>query len=50
MKNVASAYVEHWTLLLGIVFVAIVMFVPDGLVPGMGRLYARWRRARGDAP
>ncbi len=46
MKNVASAYVEHWTLLLGAVFVVIVMFLPDGLVPGMKRLYQRARRSR----
>jgi branched-chain amino acid transport system permease protein len=45
MKNVASAYVEHWTLLLGGVFVAIVVFLPDGLVPGVARLYRRRRRA-----
>ncbi|MGZ5060906.1 MAG: branched-chain amino acid ABC transporter permease [Usitatibacter sp.] len=44
MKNVASAYVEHWTLLLGAVFVVIVVFLPDGLVPGAQRLYRR--RAR----
>ena len=44
MKNVASAYVEHWTLLLGVVFVVIVMFLPDGIVPGMKRLYQRSRR------
>jgi branched-chain amino acid transport system permease protein len=46
MKNVASAYVEHWTLLLGVVFVVIVMFLPDGIVPGMNRLYQRSRRGR----
>ena len=46
MKNVASAYVEHWTLLLGVVFVVIVMFLPDGIVPGMARLYRRSRRGR----
>ena len=43
MKNVVSAYVERWTLLLGVVFVLIVMFLPDGLVPGVQRLYSRWR-------
>jgi branched-chain amino acid transport system permease protein len=44
MKNVASAYVEHWTLLLGVVFVVIVMFLPEGIVPGMKLLYQRSRR------
>jgi branched-chain amino acid transport system permease protein len=42
MKNVASAYVERWTMLLGAVFVVIVVFLPDGLVPGVRRLHQRW--------
>src|SRR5258705_3373588 len=42
MKNVASAYIERWNFVLGAIFVAIVMFMPDGLVPGAARL---WRRA-----
>jgi len=46
MKNVASVYVEHWTLLLGVVFVVIVLFLPDGIVPGAMRLYQRARRGR----
>jgi branched-chain amino acid transport system permease protein len=41
MKNVASAYVERWTMLLGAVFVLIVMFLPEGIVPGVRRLLAR---------
>jgi branched-chain amino acid transport system permease protein len=42
MKNVASAYVERWNFVLGAIFVAIVLFMPEGLVPGAARL---WRRA-----
>jgi branched-chain amino acid transport system permease protein len=42
MKNVASAYIERWNFLLGAIFVAIVVFMPEGLVPGAVRL---WRRA-----
>ena len=34
LKNVASAYVTRWMMLLGVVFVAIVVFLPEGLVPG----------------
>ena len=45
MKNVVSGYVERWTLLLGAVFVLIVMFLPEGLVPGIARLYRRVRRS-----
>ncbi len=43
MKNYVSAYIERWNMLLGFVFVAIVLFVPDGIVPGIRRLWARWR-------
>ena len=42
MKNVASAYVERWNFVLGAIFVAIVVFMPEGLVPGAARL---WRQA-----
>ena len=43
MKDVASAYIERWNFMLGAIFVLIVVFMPDGLVPGCTRL---WRRAR----
>lgn len=51
LKNVASVYVTRWVMLLGLVFVLIVLFMPDGLVPGI----ARWMRRlvpsrRGPAP
>jgi branched-chain amino acid transport system permease protein len=41
MKNVASAYIERWNLVLGVIFVIIISFMPEGLVPGSVRL-ARW--------
>jgi branched-chain amino acid transport system permease protein len=41
MKNVASAYIERWNLVLGAIFVAIIIFMPEGLVPGTVRL-RRW--------
>jgi branched-chain amino acid transport system permease protein len=44
MKNVASAYIERWNFVLGAIFVAIVVFMPEGLVPGSVRL-ARWVRS-----
>ena len=44
LKNYVSAYVERWNMLLGFDFVLIVVFMPDGLVPGIKRLWARWRR------
>ena len=51
MKNVASAYIERWNFVLGAIFVAIVVFMPEGLVPGTVRLarwaVAAWRSGRG---
>jgi len=41
MKNVASAYIERWNFVLGAIFVLIVVFMPDGLVPGLARLARR---------
>lgn len=38
LKNVASAYLDRWVLLLGLVFILIVMFVPGGIVAGVTRL------------
>ena len=46
MKNVASAYIERWNFVLGAIFVVIVVFMPEGLVPGSVRL---WRWAIGAA-
>jgi branched-chain amino acid transport system permease protein len=46
LKNYVSAYIERWNMLLGFVFVGIVIFMPDGLVPGMRRLWARWKARR----
>ncbi|MFZ0017108.1 MAG: branched-chain amino acid ABC transporter permease [Acetobacteraceae bacterium] len=41
MKDVASAYIERWNFVLGAIFVLIVVFMPEGLVPGSVRLW-RW--------
>jgi branched-chain amino acid transport system permease protein len=41
MKYVASAYIERWNFVLGAIFVAIVVFMPEGLVPGSVRMW-RW--------
>ncbi len=44
MKNVVSAYIERWNFMLGAIFVAIVVFMPEGLVPGAVRLSrSAWR-------
>jgi branched-chain amino acid transport system permease protein len=43
LKNYVSAYIERWNMLLGFVFVFIVIFMPEGVVPGLKRLWSRWR-------
>jgi branched-chain amino acid transport system permease protein len=54
MKNVVSAYVVRWNMVLGIIFVAIITFMPEGLVPGSVRLWKMgwqaWRRRGAVAP
>jgi len=44
LKNYASAYVERWNMLLGLVFLFIVLVMPTGIVPGLHKLTARLRR------
>jgi len=44
VKNVVSAYIERWNFVLGAIFVVIVVFMPEGLVPGARRLW-RWALA-----
>ncbi|HEX4193442.1 MAG TPA: branched-chain amino acid ABC transporter permease [Stellaceae bacterium] len=41
MKSVMSAYIERWNFTLGAIFVLIVLFMPEGLVPG-GRRLVHW--------
>jgi len=53
MKNVVSAYIERWNLVLGVIFVLIISFMPEGLVPGSVRLWRTgWQavRSRLNAP
>ncbi|HET8543604.1 MAG TPA: branched-chain amino acid ABC transporter permease, partial [Pseudolabrys sp.] len=44
VKNVVSGYIERWNMLLGAIFVAIVILMPEGLVPGSMRLWRLLRR------
>ncbi len=47
MKNIVSAYVQRWNLALGVIFVLIIIFMPEGLVPGSVRLWKMgWRALR----
>jgi len=46
LKNVISAYITRWLILLGVIFVVIVLFMPEGLVPGV----TRWVRSLRSRP
>ena len=41
LKNYASAYIERWNMLLGFVFLFIVLVLPEGIVPGLKRLFSK---------
>jgi branched-chain amino acid transport system permease protein len=43
LKNWVSGYIERWNMLLGFVFVFIVVFMPEGVVPGVKRIYLKWK-------
>ncbi|HWI77987.1 MAG TPA: branched-chain amino acid ABC transporter permease [Ramlibacter sp.] len=45
LKNYASAYIERWNILLGLVFLFIVIFMPAGLTPGLAA-GVRWLRGK----
>ena len=44
LKNYASAYIERWNMLLGLVFLFIVLVMPTGIVPGFSKLSAALRK------
>jgi branched-chain amino acid transport system permease protein len=45
VKTVVSGFIERWNFLLGAIFVAIVILMPEGLVPGTARLWRlAWRQ------
>jgi branched-chain amino acid transport system permease protein len=43
LKNYASAFIERWNLMLGLVFLFIVVFMPGGLAAGLPAV-RRWLR------
>ncbi len=47
VKSVVSGFLERWNMLLGAIFVVIVIFMPEGLVPGSVRLWRLAWRNRG---
>ena len=42
LENVVSAYTERWLLLLGIIYVVVSLFAPNGLI-GLLRDFRPWR-------
>jgi len=45
VKTVVSGFIARWNFLLGAIFVAIVILMPEGLVPGSARLWRlAWRQ------
>jgi branched-chain amino acid transport system permease protein len=50
VKTVVSGFIERWNFLLGAIFVAIVILMPEGLVPGSARLWRLATRRRGGKP
>jgi branched-chain amino acid transport system permease protein len=46
LKNYASAYVERWNMLLGFVFLFIVLVLPEGIVPGLKRIFSNRQGGR----
>ena len=38
-KTIVSSWITRWNLVLGLIFVAIISFMPEGLVPGSARLW-----------
>lgn len=37
VKTVVSSYVDRWSSLLGLIFIVVVMLLPQGIVPGLAR-------------
>jgi branched-chain amino acid transport system permease protein len=51
VKTVVSGFIERWNFLLGAIFVAIVILMPEGLVPGSVRLWRlAWRKRKPRTP
>jgi len=50
VKSVVSGFIERWNMLLGAIFVAIVILMPEGLVPGSARLWRLMRRRMRASP
>jgi branched-chain amino acid transport system permease protein len=43
LENIVSAYTERWPTVLGVAFIGIMIFAPEGIVGAMGKIVARSR-------
>jgi branched-chain amino acid transport system permease protein len=41
LENVVSSYTERWQTVLGLTFILVMIFAPEGLVGKLGALLAR---------
>ena len=41
LRNIISSYTAHWLLILGIIYVGVVMFAPNGIVQGVMDAFRR---------
>jgi branched-chain amino acid transport system permease protein len=46
VKNVVSTYVARWNILLGLIFVIVIMLMPNGLVPGCRQWWRAYQAKR----
>jgi len=44
LENVVSSYTERWQIVLGVTFILVMIFAPEGLVGKLGALLARRSR------
>ena len=44
LQNTVSAWTERWPTVLGLVFIVVMIFAPEGIVGTIIRLHRRWRK------
>jgi branched-chain amino acid transport system permease protein len=44
LQNTVSMYTERWPTALGLVFIIVMIFAPEGIVGTIIRLHRRWRK------
>jgi branched-chain amino acid transport system permease protein len=44
LQNTVSTYTERWPTVLGLVFIVVMIFAPEGIVGTIIRIHRRWRK------